>query len=293
MGKVGRGSVLVVAMLTLASAADAGTIKIAGVPSYLWYQGCGPTAAGMIIGYWDGHGFPNLITDGDGTASWTTNQDAVKAMIASADHMRDYVGHGTGMDRAATSDDPFHADDSLADFMDASAGPVLADGESYANRQPDGLAGYAAYRGYPGATAAYVALDEASLWSAGTYWTALMDEIDAGRPVELHVDTDGNNVGDHYVTVFGYDDAGLYGCWDTHDHLEHWYDFAAPGQAYGVAGMVTFAAPEPATLTLMGSGLVLALVVGRRRPRGQRRAPRRGCGATIAYHEYKGRRGQA
>ena len=34
---------------------------IGAVPPYLWRHGCGPTAAGMVMGYWDGQGFPDLI----------------------------------------------------------------------------------------------------------------------------------------------------------------------------------------------------------------------------------------
>jgi len=33
---------------------------ISGVPAYLWRCGCAPTAAGMVLGYWDGHGYPNF-----------------------------------------------------------------------------------------------------------------------------------------------------------------------------------------------------------------------------------------
>ncbi len=39
---------------------------IAGVPDYDWYIGCIPTAIGNVIGYWDSHGYPNLMT---GTSS--------------------------------------------------------------------------------------------------------------------------------------------------------------------------------------------------------------------------------
>jgi len=32
------------------------------VPFYQWYLGCSPTAAGMVLGYWSSHGYPNLPT---------------------------------------------------------------------------------------------------------------------------------------------------------------------------------------------------------------------------------------
>jgi hypothetical protein len=33
---------------------------ISGVPTYLWQLGCSPTASAMVLGYWDGHGYPNF-----------------------------------------------------------------------------------------------------------------------------------------------------------------------------------------------------------------------------------------
>ena len=33
---------------------------ISGVPAYIWHCGCTPTASGMVLGYWDSHGYPNF-----------------------------------------------------------------------------------------------------------------------------------------------------------------------------------------------------------------------------------------
>ncbi len=33
---------------------------ISGVPNWPWRDGCSPTSAGMVLGYWDGHGYPNF-----------------------------------------------------------------------------------------------------------------------------------------------------------------------------------------------------------------------------------------
>ncbi|OGF66573.1 MAG: hypothetical protein A2Y62_01015 [Candidatus Fischerbacteria bacterium RBG_13_37_8] len=52
-------------------------VVISGIPIYLWHRGCGPTAVGMVIGYWDGKGFDQLVP-GDAT----TQTSAVNAMIA-------------------------------------------------------------------------------------------------------------------------------------------------------------------------------------------------------------------
>jgi len=52
---------------------------IDGVPPYEWYLGCTPTAAGMVIGYWDSHGYPNFpgektlveeLADAMSTSDW-------------------------------------------------------------------------------------------------------------------------------------------------------------------------------------------------------------------------------
>ena len=42
------------------SASSRGLGWISGVPAYLWRCGCAPTAAGMVLGYWDSHGYPNF-----------------------------------------------------------------------------------------------------------------------------------------------------------------------------------------------------------------------------------------
>jgi len=38
-------------------------IHIQGVPALLWYRGCTPTAAAMVLGYWDQNGYPNFPDD--------------------------------------------------------------------------------------------------------------------------------------------------------------------------------------------------------------------------------------
>ena len=48
------------------------------VPVYLWRDGCAPTSTGMVVGYWDGHGFPDLVP---GDAS--TDTPAAYQMVAS------------------------------------------------------------------------------------------------------------------------------------------------------------------------------------------------------------------
>jgi len=42
------------------SATSSVEYSISGVPYYPWRDGCSPTAAGMVLGYWDSHGYSNF-----------------------------------------------------------------------------------------------------------------------------------------------------------------------------------------------------------------------------------------
>ena len=44
------------------------------VPAYLWRHGCGPTALGMIAGYYDGLGFDDLIPGSAASQTDAVNQ---------------------------------------------------------------------------------------------------------------------------------------------------------------------------------------------------------------------------
>jgi len=220
-----RSVVSVLVCLASAVAAARGEVRvIADAPSYIWYYGCGPTSVGMIVGYWDAHGFDGLIP---GSNDWDTNQQAVKDMIASPGHIRDYWPYP---DREATPEDPYHADDCVADFMRASRGS-LPSGASYENLQYFGMTLYVELRGYPNATG--------SCMYFGGVWDTLVKQIDAGRPMELYVDSNSDGSADHFVAAIGYDATPgdeKYACYNTYDHQVHWYPFArtASGQPYGI-----------------------------------------------------------
>jgi hypothetical protein len=75
-----------------------------------------------------------------------------------------------------------------------------------------------------------------------SFWGLFTGEIDAGRPVELLIDTeDSDALPDHFVTAIGYDSSTAalkYACYNTWDQSVHWYAFGFPSQAqpYGVYG---------------------------------------------------------
>jgi hypothetical protein len=261
-----------IAMIVVFSGSlSAAPVDISGVPFYPTCEGSGPSAAGMIIGYWDANGFPSLIP---GTNDWSTNQAAIQNMIVSPEHVTDYVGYGTGLDRldANPGGAPYHADNCLADFAWSSRGMVLADGKSFENKQISGLVGYANLMGYSGATGSWEYY--------GLVWDNLLESIDMDRPAEFFVASTASGVADHFVTVIGYDDAPGHLQYEFYDPTgsgeAQWADFTylAAGQPWSVysgtffeipTGVFIATPPEPATLGLLAVGLGLVARARRRR----------------------------
>lgn len=212
---------------------------IADVPAYIWRHGCAPTAAGMVIGYWDGHCFDDLIP---GNASTQTN--AVNQSIASGgdsfnpnppgseQHYEDYSrpedNQSTGIltDDYITQNRTPHPDDCLADFMNTSKSTLnLMYG--YTNNQfiDDGLIGYVNW-----VNPKYKVYVECLLWG-DLKWEKFCREIDADRPVILLVDTNGDGQVDHAVTAIGYNDVNQsYACYTTWSTNIQWWDFQGIGE---------------------------------------------------------------
>jgi len=235
---------------SIRSAAEPGQGQkvLSGMPAYIWYRGCGPASAGMIIGYWDAHGFPALLP---GNADSQTQ--AANDMISSQGNWVDYclpVDYDPKLlpDRSEPPPGDEHPDDSIADFMKTSQS---ARGNYYGwtwfSDADDAFTGYVSK-----AAPTYTCTSRNESWSTFT-WETFRAEIDAGRPVMLLVDTDGNGGTDHFVPAFGYDETGstrLYACYDTWDTSLHWYAFAqmARGQAWGIYGATLVSLQRPSTL---------------------------------------------
>jgi hypothetical protein len=131
-----------------------------------------------------------------------------------------------------------HLDDCLADFMDTSKSTRNNYyGWSWFSDVDDSLENYANLKN-PNRN--YLAYN--LIWGELT-WDKYCREIDAGRPVVLLVDTDGNGNTDHFVTAIGYDDSNNYACYNTWDHSIHWYDFSkiSGGNTWGIYGATFFA----------------------------------------------------
>ena len=229
------------------SAASADAVVIVNVPAYLWRHGCGPTAAGMVIGYWDGRGFDDLVP---GDASSQT--DAVNAMIASGGPASNYTDYCEPIDsypdlKPDRSEPPVgdeHPDNCVADYMKTSQSFYYNYyGWSWFSAVGPAMKNYVDALGQDGYDVTvnnlYMVRD------SSLNWDSFRAEIDAGRPMVLLVDTDGNGGTDHFVTAVGYDEeAGVkkYACLDTWSAGLRWCEFAsmAEGQEWGIFGGVTF-----------------------------------------------------
>ena len=224
---------------------------IPGVPAYIWRHGCGPTAVGMVVGYWDSKGYSNLVP-----GSAATQTAAVSQVIASGGtssspvtperHYEDYARPQDSYpnmqdDNYITASRTAHADDSIADFMDTSKST---------------RSNYYGWSWSSDVTLSfndYVSLIDPTYGpSAASYYmgtnltfTVLKNEIDAGRPMVFLVDTDADGSTDHYITIVGYDDTTSpthYVYLNTWDTSLHQADFLKmqQGISWGVWGGWSF-----------------------------------------------------
>jgi hypothetical protein len=222
---------------------------IGAVPSYLWRHGCGPTAAGMVIGYWDGQGFPALIPGGAASQTSAVNQSIASGNGANthySDYSQplDYRPDPISPDRSEPPAGDEHTSHCVADFMGTSwSSRNNYYGWSWFSDVDDALRDYAAY-----INAAHGTSYEVTSWneSWSTFsWEKYIAEIDAGRPLVFLVDTNGNGSTDHFVTAIGYRDTSgypEYACFDTWSHSVRWERFRAMSSSYswGIYGATYF-----------------------------------------------------
>jgi hypothetical protein len=239
--------------------AAVGEALVIGVPAYIWRDGCAPTSVGMVVGYYDGHGFPDLVA---GSAASQIANAAVSQMIASHGdasdprHYEDYAlpketGSAILADKSALPAGDEHASDSVADFMHTSwSADGLAYGWSYTSMAGPAFVAYVQSR-LSGVTASYQNL----YFGSSLTFSTLQQEIDAGRPIVLCVDSTGDGLIDHAVVGIGYRETSgypEYACWDTWYSSVRWQQFRATSSSYawGVYGatslsLVSNSAPSP------------------------------------------------
>lgn len=218
---------------------------ISGVPNYTWHHGCGPTALGMVLGYYDSLGFEEFF-EGD-ASSQTEGVDQGVASSGSGvrgsglqEHYEDYA---LPMDEGLSSVLPdssqyypsgCHPNDSIADFMHTS---WSSEGNFY---------GWSWSDDFTMAFTLYTRLKNPDFICQTTQhyagdaltWDLLRGEIDNNRPMAFLVDTDGDGETDHFVTVIGYSDGPpqQYACLDTWYAQVRWQNFTpmANGAPWGV-----------------------------------------------------------
>lgn len=223
---------------------DGTTEVILGVPGYGWRHGCGPTSVGMICGYYDNLGYRDLL-DGPATSQTAeVNQNIASERDAlNPGHYEDYscpldASPTLLPDKSAAPAGDEHTSDSIADFMLTSWSSVSNYyGWTISSGVKPGFTNYVRMR-----NATYLfACAEYNISSTLT-WTLLTNELVQARPMVFLVDTDGDNLTDHFVAVNGFRDTTnrQYGCLDTwgppYDDMR-WCAFTnkALGQPWGVS----------------------------------------------------------
>ncbi|MBN1787481.1 MAG: PEP-CTERM sorting domain-containing protein [Sedimentisphaerales bacterium] len=242
---------------------------------YDWWHGCSPTSAGMMMGHYDVHGYNghslgNLVPGGQAeNNTYGPGPYLANNAIASSGHIADFYSGGTG----ASGDDvapPWHQFNCLSDFMGTSQDSV---GNSngwttfyyYTNGAPFthtdavthgvydssgmyGIKEYVEYAGYTVDVLYNQYIDTQDL-AYGFTFKQYMTEIDAGRPVLIHVE-------DHTMYGYGYDSLNstvfLHDTWSLGQHTMTWGGTYSGREHYGVT--VLTVVPEPATIAMLSLG---------------------------------------
>jgi len=212
------------------------TVLISDIPTYIWHRGCGPTALGMIIGYYDLHGYSDLFSDS--TIVQTNN---INMSIASENHYNDYslpIDYYPNLSQDSSVLGIPHPHNSIADFMRtsfSSCGNYW--GWSWSSDVGTAFENYVHFR-----NPSYIT-NNGYVHFSNNSWNEYKIEIDNNRPVVILVDTDGDNGTDHFVVGIGYDDVNQeFACYDTWDNNIHWYDWnsMANGVNFGIYGFNKF-----------------------------------------------------
>jgi len=265
---------------------------------YQWYHGCSPTAAGMMMGYYDingykGESYDNMVPGGRAEDETFSGPGLVNSIIASSGHIYDFYQGGTG----AIGDDlpePWHDFDCLADFMGTSQDAAhLPNGSTWFFFHGDGRKGtrqdyldlgfenegmlgicdYIEYAGYE-IESAYnqltdVYLEKNRIFDSGFTFEDYMTEIDEGRPVKISISTFG---GKHSIYGYGYDvETGeilFHDTWSLGEKRMEWGGlYTGSWELLGVTCIELVPIPLPSSLFLSGLGMSLVGIARRHKKR--------------------------
>lgn len=243
---------------------------LTGAPAYQWWYGCSPTAAGMLMGYYDikGYGglqYGNLVPGGIAESSTFPSSAGTwsylaQSVIASPGHVNSF--YRTAFNTSGDDMPSLHGSfDSLADFMGTSQDKYgntngstgfyyYPDGSrlyvkdifnyNKANNSAltDGMYGiweYENYRGYgshEGSTdsSIFTQLTDNQGKTSGFTFADYKVEIDAGKEVLIHVNG-------HSMVGYGYGDNNLvylYDTWSPGEHMMTWGGSYSGREMWGV-----------------------------------------------------------
>ena len=260
-------SAVIIVVSCFSVKADTPATVISGVPAYAWYHGCVPTSIGMVMGYWDMNGCPNLF---DAKGSLVFTESNVQDQISSPAHNLKYD---------PTPDNPslpVPPMTSIADFcytsVDTSKNGIAIYGGTWGSDEIAGITGYLNYRG---SAFSITSVGYSVTKSGSNLWIKLVNEINSGRPMLFDVDdgsglqVNGYVAPDHTVPAIGYkivNGVKYYACYTTGGTNEtpSWYQFqfynsnggtssyGGSDVVYGVGGGDAL---DPTELTFSSTGL--------------------------------------
>ncbi len=240
----------------------AGINVLTSVPAFDWSYGCSATSAAMMAGYYDNTGYPNMYsgpanggvcpmdnsTWGYGKCPLSATAQGIDG-LANRGHVDDYyVAYNSA------SQDPYIAGgwpqhtyaNCTADYMKTNQSAFgNTDGSTtfynYSNGWPFLLSSYPADGGYGlelfFESRGYTVVNRYNQYiveqglTYGFSYSQFQHEIDAGRPVLIHVTS-------HTMLGYGYNTAGsviyIHDTWDHSDHQMTWAGSYSGMTHYGV-----------------------------------------------------------
>ena len=261
--------------------------------NYQWWYGCSPTSVGMLMGYYDRHGFGNLTVGGEAESSSFPSTEGnwdylCQYTIASPEHVSDFYVGGYGV----SGDDkplPHHSFNCLADFMGTSQDNLstIFGGNSngattflfYNNNAPltednifsygpqyynicgmYGIGEYLRYREYDAGILYNQRIYGYEGVAAGFTFAQYKAEIDAGRPVIVHVQ-------EHSMLGYGYSGNNIlvYDTWlpnGQNPGTMVWGGSYPYGTTFlpMIGVTVVELIPEPATIFMLSLGCLVFVV---------------------------------